>query len=219
MQPIAYTPQPIRGYPKSDVREGWDTDGSRWWLADREDDVAYGSLTLGDPDRSKFEQYAAGLKTPREDRDIFSREYRHLTAHVSPQSEIVYCSRMDMLIALIERLRDPRPAAGTMIEVLTNAGFTEDNPERLPGLYKLDIGKGVIYAWTKRGGLKAEYHGTGSWWLNLLKVTTSIETTSKEVWETFWPESYGDVEAKAAEFLIETYIPWVRATRITRKTR
>lgn len=217
MEPIQYRQIPIAGL-KSDVREGFQPDGCRWWLTEREDDVSHGSLTLGDLDRTKFDEYMARLKLPMEDRDLFSREQRYLTAHVSPQSEIVYCSRMDMLIALIERLRDPRPAAGTLVEVLKAAGFTAT--DHIPSLYTLDIGKGAIYAWTERGGLKAEYHGrTVGWWSNLLRLQTSVTTQSDDVWETFWPENYGDVEAKAAEFLIDQYIPWVRATRITRNTR
>lgn len=219
MEPIAYRKLELRGVT-SDVREGFQPDGARWWLSDREHDVAYGSLTLGDLDRTKFDEYMARLKLPIEDRDLCSREHRFMTAHINPQSEIIYCSRMEMLIALIERLRDPRPATGTMIEVLEAAGFTEDNPASLPGLYKLDIGKGAIYAWTERDGLKAEYHGANvMWWCNLLRVQTSLTTTTGDVLETFWPEDYGDVEAKAAEFLIAQYIPWVRATRITRSTR
>ena len=217
MEPIAYRKVEIKG-SKTDVREGFQPDGARWWLADREHDVAYGSLTLGDLDRTKFAEYSARLELPLEDRELFSRENRHLTAHVAPQSEIIYCSRMEMLIALIERLRDPRPAAGTMVEVLEAAGFKPTS--HIPSLYQLDIGKGVIEAWTDRGGLKAEYHSNkGMWWCNLMKVVTSETTVSGDVWERFWPEDYGDIEAKAAEFLIEQYIPWVRATRITMNTR
>ena len=216
MEPIAYKKVDIRG-SKTDVREGYQPDGARWWLADRKDDVAHGSLTLADPDQTQFKAYMARLKLPIEDRELFSREQRLRTAHVSPQFEIIYCSRMEMLIALIERLRDPRPAAGTLIEVLEAAGFKPT--DHIPTLYTLDIGKGVIYAWTDRGGLKAEYHGNSPWWCNLLKVETSITTNSGEEWERFWPEDYGDVEAKAAEFLIEQYIPWVRETRIGRNTR
>lgn len=217
MEPIAYRTVDING-SKTDVREGFQPDGARWWLADRKDDVAHGSMTLADPDQSKFKAYAESLKKPIEDRELFSRDHRFLNAHVAPQSEIIHCSRMDMLIALIERLRDPRPAAGTMIEVLEAAGFKAS--ESIPALYELDLGKGAIYAWTDRGGLKAEYHGKdGMWWTNLLKVETSITTVSGEVWERFWPEDYGDVEAKAAEFLIDQYIPWVRETRIGRNTR
>ena len=217
MEPIAYRKLELRGVT-SDVREGFQPDGARWWLSEREHDVAYGSLTLGDPDRTKFDEYMARLKLPIEDRDLCSREHRFMTAHINPQSEIIYCSRMEMLIALIERLRDPRPAAGTLVEVLEAAGFK--STDHIPSLYELDLGKGVIYAWTERGGLKAEYHGkTGMWWTNLLKVETSVTTVSGEEWQRFWPEDYGDIDAKAAEFLIEQYIPWVRATRITRNTR
>ncbi|UTC28193.1 hypothetical protein GURKE_01620 [Brevundimonas phage vB_BpoS-Gurke] len=217
MEPIRYEQVKAPGLT-GDVRQGFQPDGCRWWVADREYDVAYGSLTLGDPDRSKFKAYTESLKSPLEDRDLFSRDYRYLSAHVSPQSEIISCSRMEMLIALIERLRDPRPDAGTVVEVLKAAGFTAT--DHIPTLYTRDIGKGSIYAWTGRGGFKGEYHGRNvSWWSNLLRVQTSITTRTDDVWETFWPEDYGDVEAKAAEFLIETYMPWVQATRILRNTR
>ncbi|USN15301.1 hypothetical protein KIKIMORA_01550 [Brevundimonas phage vB_BpoS-Kikimora] len=216
MEPIRYE-QVKAPRLTSDVRQGFQPDGCRWWLADREHDVAYGSLTLGDPDRSRFKAYAESLKTPMEDRDLFSRDHRYLSAHVSPQSEIIYCSRMEMLIALIERLRDPTPAKGTVVDVLTAANFKVNLASEC---YALDIGKGSIWVWVQPEGLRAQFHGRGRmWWTNLLRVQTATKTRSGDLWETFWPEDYGDVEAKAAEFLIEHYIPWVQATRILRNTR
>ncbi|UTC28851.1 hypothetical protein MARCHEWKA_03390 [Brevundimonas phage vB_BpoS-Marchewka] len=214
MEPIQYRTVPIKG-STSDVREGFQPDGCRWWLADRRDDVAYGSLTLPTT-RDKMAAYQAWPKDDTHDH-IGDPEFRKLWAHISPQSEIIYCSRMEMLIALIERLRDPRPAGGTVVEVLKAADFKPTT--HIPSLYELDIGKGVIQAWTERGGFKAEYHGNSPWWLNLMNVDTSITTHKGAIWPIHWPAEYGDVEAKAAEFLIEHYIPWVRATRIMRNTR
>lgn len=187
----------------------------RWFLADRRDDAAHGSLTLPTTPEM-LEAYKAWPKDP-DHAYIGDPAFRKIWAHISPQSEIIHCSRMEMLIALIERLRDPRPPAGTLVEVLEAAGFKRT--DYIAELFKLDIGKGSIYAWATPGAFSGEYHGNAAWWTNLLRVETSVTTTKGEIWPTHWPESYGDVEAKAAEFLIEHYIPWVRATRIMRNTR
>lgn len=212
MEPIVWTQVNVPG-GYDDVREGIGPEG-RWWLVDTKWE-ARGSLTLPTSD----EMLASYLNWPKDPDYAYMRdpEFRKVWAHISSQSDVIYCTRMEMLVRLIDRLRDPTPAAGTLVEILQTNEFVQS--ENIPELYQLDIGKGSIYAWTKEGHFKAEYHGNMTWWLNMVYIMTAQPLHKGGFHEIYWPESYGDVEAKAAEFLVQHYIPWVRSRRITRRLR
>lgn len=216
MTPIAYTKIDIPGVPESDCREGFEADGTRWWLADRESDVAYGSLSLPTT-KAHMDRYAAWDKDDPDYERVRDPEWQKLFAHIAPQSDVIYAATMDRLIGLIERIRDPRPPRKPAVQLLYDAGFVHS--ERDPDLFQLDIGKGRISVYLRAVGVKAEYHGNSPWHLNMFAVKSGLTTIKGDFKEFFWPEEYGDIRGKSVEYLIDVYIPWVRANRITRNRK
>lgn len=214
MLAIEWTKQDVPG-STSDIRVARVAEG-HWYLRDPNNDVCHGKLTLTKPDgmtcatiMARMDERVAGGA------DMFDDENRRLWACVSAQDDMCYTHDMAQMIGLVERLRDPRPARGTATEILEQADFLTS----AHGFRTLDIGKGAINVDLSQG-VSVTYDGNGAdWWHNLLGVYTATTFADGSVHPIFWPDAFGDVAAKAAEYLVDVLVPQVRVTRITRNMK